>query len=170
MVQTRMEVVILQQEPAAQKVHRLIEDGLPGANPFAPSDPTLVVEIQRLPNRQRNVLMWERGSIGLEDLPPRPDESRRGVAGPLPLPQICVWGSVISAETDVGPAAATTLNADDSPYLPLSCLRNVNQRRRYASSHGIGSVNTLPFSGPYCTGNCWVFAPSRAHAGAKKPG
>jgi len=79
-------------------------------------------------------------------------------------------GNENSAETDVGPAAATTLKAGDFPYLWLSCLRNANQWARYTLSQGIGSLSTAPLPGPYCIANISVFAPSSAHGGEKKPG
>src|SRR5271167_2741604 len=79
-------------------------------------------------------------------------------------------GNVISSETDVGPAAAIILKVGDLPYLSPSCFTNVNQRLRYTRSHGIGSFATVPWSGPYGISNRSVFAPSRAHAGEKKPG
>ena len=78
------------------------------------------------------------------------------------------FGNVISSETDVGPSAAMILKAGDFPYLLLSCFRNANQRLRYTMFHGVGSLKTLPLSGPYSTGNFSLFTPFTAAESSNK--
>src|SRR5579863_10314336 len=79
-------------------------------------------------------------------------------------------GNVNSAETDVGPSTATSRSALDFAYRSLNDLTNASHRLRYVSSHGIGSVSTVPLPGPYWMVNWSVCTLFSAHAGEKNPG
>ena len=76
-----------------------------------------------------------------------------------------VAGSVNSAETDVGPAAATSERAEFDPYrsATFSSRENASQLFRYVESHGIGKGFMSPSPGPYLIGNVVVTASFKAH-------